>query len=177
LLGREPGARGCSGARLINLWRQDMNMYEMAEVPIARAYPDLWRPGRYRVELRATLYCDPAEAESCLERLDYEAIDADQWGRSYRDRRDDRRTAELDESGDEYGTVRLVLRQADVDPAEADGALEILQRVYAALQRPNPDEAEAGFWDIFLGGRAFSPLPRYAARDLDGEAVTAAYYC
>ena len=47
-------------------------------------YADLWRKGRYRVELNAKLDYDPSDIDAALEELGYESIDADQWGQTYR---------------------------------------------------------------------------------------------
>ena len=103
-------------------------MYAATSVAQVETYPDLWRKGRYRVELKAELAGDCYDVDAALDQLGYEVTDADQWGRSYRHRDDPRRTAELDEAEAPSALVSLILRQGDLDDEEippAEGELDL----------------------------------------------------
>jgi hypothetical protein len=95
-----------------------------------KTYPDLWRKGRYRVDLTAELDLEIDGINAALEQLDYHIIDADQWGQSYVHNRDPRRTAELDEVEDQDSYVKLVLRNGDLDEAEITEAKNYLSRIF-----------------------------------------------
>ena len=93
-------------------------------------YPDLWRKGRYRVDLTAELYLDIDSIDAALEQLDYHIIDADQRGQSYIHNQDRSRTAELDEADEEPAYVKLVLRNADLDEAGINAAEDYLNTLF-----------------------------------------------
>ncbi|GAH83538.1 unnamed protein product, partial [marine sediment metagenome] len=83
-------------------------------------YEDLWRKGRYRIDLTVELSYDPEEVDAALQKLGYDIIDADQWGRSYRNRQNPRLTAELDELEEQTAYVKLLLRSGDLNEADID---------------------------------------------------------
>lgn len=107
-------------------------------------YPDLWRKGRYRVELTAGLRNGHEDVDAALEQLGYEVSDCDQWGRSYRHREDPERTAELDELEHEASYVKLILREGDLDKEAADRGEEELfsmyERIYQLCLHPDIEE-------------------------------------
>jgi hypothetical protein len=107
------------------------------------AYPDLWRKGRYRVDLVAELYFDPDYLDAALKQLDYHVVDADQRGQSYRHNQDDNRTAELDESEEEGAYVRLVLRDGDLDEADIDAARDYLSSLYERMYQISQEWCDA----------------------------------
>jgi len=98
-------------------------------------YPDLWRKGRCHVNLVAEVAYDPADVDAALEQLEYHAVDAGQWGQSYRDSQDDSRTAELDELQGQGPYVKLVLQEADLDQDDVDISRERLGSVYERIQQ------------------------------------------
>jgi hypothetical protein len=101
-------------------------MYETANAVQAGTYADLWRKGRYRVQLTAELGSYLEDVDAVLERLGYRMVDADQWGRSYHRRGSSHDTAELDEQECEFGPVRLVLSRGNLDETEtADAETEL----------------------------------------------------
>jgi len=97
-------------------------------------HEDLYRQGRYRVELKAELAYSLYDVDTALEEMGYEVIDAGQWGRSYRHRQDHRRTVELDEPDEASDRLRLVLEQADLAETEIGHAEGELDLEYARLQ-------------------------------------------
>jgi len=96
-------------------------------------YSDLWRQGRYRVELTAELPCDPTDVDAPLQQLGYDIADADQWGRTYRHSQDHDRTVELDELEDPGEYIRLVLRNGDLNEVDIGKAEDELGSLYARL--------------------------------------------
>ena len=121
-----------------------MDMY--AEAPVAQVgtYPDLWRKGRYRVELKVELTGDYDGVDRALDQLGYEVVDVDQWGRSYRHREGPRRTAELDELEASADRVSLILHQGDLDEAEIPSAEGDLDLEYGKLRALCPGAMNAG---------------------------------
>ncbi len=105
-------------------------MYAEGQDVEVGTYPDLWQKDRYRVELAAGLSCEPADLDKALERLGYEIVDADQWGRSYRHNQDPNKTIELDELEDPAALVRLILRYGDLDEADIGPAEDQLASLY-----------------------------------------------
>ena len=147
---------GC--AKLIKTKRQDKHMYTTSSEARLEVCEDLWRKGRYRVELTGRLAYAAGDVDAALEQLGYEAIDLDQWGRSYQHREDPSRTAELDELGEGAASVRLVLRQGNLEPSEIAGAKSELDLRYGRLystwqargeqdfcQAPCPEDAAYGW--------------------------------
>lgn len=105
-------------------------MYATAQDIQVGAYPDLWKQGRYRVELAAQLPYETADMDSILEQLGYEIVDADQWGRSYRHSQDHNKTIELDELDDPTAFPKLLLRYGDLDEAGVGQAEDQLDSLY-----------------------------------------------
>lgn len=93
-------------------------------------YPDLWRKGRYRVDLSVELPFDPDAVDAALWQMDYHMVDAGQGGQSYSHNRDGSRTAELDETGELAEYVKLVLRNGDLDEAGINAAEDYLNALY-----------------------------------------------
>jgi hypothetical protein len=110
-------------------------MYAAASDVQVGAYPDLRQKGRYRVELRAKSVLDPGYIDAALQQMGYAIIDADQWGCSYRHRRDYAKTAELDELEDEAVSAKLVLRSGELDEADTGDAEEQLRSLHDRIQR------------------------------------------
>lgn len=110
-------------------------MYAEGQDVKVGTYPDLWQKDRYRVELAAELFCEPADLDKALERFGYEIIDADQWGRSYRHNQDRAKTIELDELEDPTALVRLVLRYGDLDEADIGSAEDQLASLYDRIRQ------------------------------------------
>ena len=113
-------------------------------------YDDLWRPGRYRVELKAGLPVSLHAVEADLEQLGYEPIDADQWGSSYRYVTDASRTAELDELDGPSPAVRLILRQSDLDEAGLSHAEGELDLEYSGIRSLCPSQSEEAAYAAWL---------------------------
>lgn len=113
-------------------------------------YPDLWRKGRYRIELSAELPFDPGDIDTALQRLGYHITDADQWGQSYSHNQDRSRTAELDEVEEQTAYVRLVLRCGDLDEAgintTEDYLSSLYSRIYQICRRMDEYDYESGYW-------------------------------
>jgi len=111
---------------------------------------DLWQKGRYRAELQAELACDPYDVDIALERLDYRVVDADQWGRSYFHSKNAHLTAELDEFVKPSDSVRLILRQSNLNEEEIQSTEEELELTYAKIATMCPSAANefdhAAFW-------------------------------
>lgn len=105
-------------------------MYATASDIEISTYPDLWRKGRYRVELSADLPFDPYTVEAALQHLGYHIVDADQWGQSYCHNQDRNRTAELDELEDFASYVRLVLWNGNLNEADINAAEDYLSSLY-----------------------------------------------
>lgn len=105
-------------------------MYATASDIEINTYPDLWRKGRYRVELTAELPFDPSDIDSALRRLGYHIVDADQWGQSYSHNQDPRRTAELEEVKEQADYAKLVLRCGDLDEIAINTAEDYLSALY-----------------------------------------------
>jgi hypothetical protein len=101
-------------------------------------YPDLWRKGRYRVDLTAELYLEIDSVDAALEQLDYHIIDSDQQGQSYIHNQDRSRTAELDEAGEEPAYVKLVLRNADLDEEGINAAEDYLNTLFDRIYQMCP---------------------------------------
>jgi len=93
-------------------------MYSAVSDVQTGTYPDLWRKGRYRVELNAELPFYMEDVDAALQQSGYEAVDADQWGHSYHHKADPQRTAEIDESEARGGYVKIMLRDGGL---EGDG--------------------------------------------------------
>jgi len=96
-------------------------------------YPDLWRKGRYRVDLSVELPFDPDDVDAALQQQGYHMVDTGQWGQSYSHNQDRTRTAELDEIEEQAAYVRLVLRNADLDEAGINVAENYLNSVYGGI--------------------------------------------
>lgn len=97
-------------------------------------YPDLWRKGRYRVELHGELPCGPDDVDAALRRAGYRLADADQWGYSYVHRRNAGHTAEVDEHGQPY-VAALILRNAGLEQEAIDDERDALQGIYERIHR------------------------------------------
>jgi len=101
-------------------------------------YPDLWRKGHYRVELNAELPFYMEDVDVALQQAGYEAVDADQWGRSYRHKADPQQTAEVDESEDGGGYVKIMLRDGGLEDdgiKQAEDQLDLLyDRIHQICQ-------------------------------------------
>ena len=100
--------------------------YADAEVEVR---PDNWRRGRYRLELCSYPACGLDHLDAALRQMGYEVVDADQWGRSYRQSLDPNHRAELDEVDDGSGRLRLLLAYGDLDPADIEEGKEDLRRI------------------------------------------------
>lgn len=109
-------------------------MYAMAPDIQIESRPDLWRKGRYRMELTVELGSPFDEVDATLARLGYEAVDDDQRGRSYHHRTHPHRTAELDEV--QYGRIglRLILHRGDLGTEDVDDAAGELTAVYGKIR-------------------------------------------
>jgi len=79
------------------------------------------------------MYGDPSLLDAELAMLGYAEVDADQWGASYRHRRKSAYCAELDETADETGLLRLELLVEDMTEPQAAAVCDELQRLYASL--------------------------------------------
>lgn len=132
------------GVTLINPWRQDSGMYLAESDTCAEVREDLWRRGRYRVELATKLPCVRGDVGAVLKELGYDLVDVDQAGQSYRLRADARFTAELEASLDEAETITLLLRTEDLAPAEARQAKESLELIYEEFCSRSADKAQQG---------------------------------
>lgn len=105
-------------------------MYATAPDIQIGTYPDLWKQGRYRVELATQLPYETADMDSILQQLGYEVVDADQCGRSYRHSQDHNKTIELDELEDPTAFLKLLLRYGDLDEAGVGQAEDQLDSLY-----------------------------------------------
>jgi len=121
-------------------------------------YSDLWRQGRYRVELTAELPCDPDDVDAALQQLGYDIADGDQWGRTYRHSQDHNRTVELDELEDQAEYIKLVLRNGDLDEVDIDWAEDELGSLYARLYQMCQSQYEDDAYD-----------PLYRSVDLESD--------
>jgi len=121
-------------------------------------YSDLWRKGRYRVELTAELSYDPVDVDAALQQLGYDIADADQWGRTYRHSQDHNRTVELDELEDQAEYIKLVLRNGDLDELDIDRAEDELGSLYARLYQMCQSQYEDDAYD-----------PLYRSVDLESD--------
>ena len=111
-----------------------MYQHESSYIHI-ETYPDLWRKGRYRVELSAELDMEIDCINAALEQLDCHIIDVDQRGQSYIHNHDPGLTAELDEVEDQDYYVKLVLRDSDLDEADITGAKDYLSGIFDRIYR------------------------------------------
>ena len=114
-------------------------------------YPDLWRKGRYRVDLTVELDLEIDGLNTALEQLDYHIIDADQWGQSYVHNNDPSHTAELDEVEDQDFYVKLVLRNGNLDETEIAEAESYLNNLFDKIyqlyrERHESDELGEAFY-------------------------------
>ena len=113
-------------------------------------HDDAWQKGRYRAELQAELACDPYDVDIALEQLDYRIVDADQWGRSYFHGKNAHLTVELDEFAKPLDSVRLILRQSNLNEEEIPSTEEELELTYAKIASMCPSAANesdhVAFW-------------------------------
>jgi hypothetical protein len=79
------------------------------------------------------MYGDPSLLDAELAMLGYAEVDADQWGASYRHRRKSAYRAEIDESADETGLLRLELLVEDMTEPQAAAVCDELQHLYTSL--------------------------------------------
>ena len=105
-------------------------MYTKSPDVRIETYPDLWRNGRYRVDLTAELDLEIDGIDAALQQLDYHIIDADQCGRTYAHSHDPIRMAELDEVEGQDSYVKLVLRNDDLDEAEIPEVKDYLSSLF-----------------------------------------------
>jgi hypothetical protein len=99
----------------------------------AEVYQDLWRKGRYRVELNVELKYDLSAVDTALQKLGYDIVDADQWGQSYRDRDNSDITAELDETEGDVASLRVRLRYGDLGEHDIEAARAQVESVYEKI--------------------------------------------
>lgn len=126
-------------------------MYATDEDVQVGTYADLWQKGRYRVELAAELSYEPDDIDKALEQLGYEAVDADQWGRSYRHSQDHNKTIELDELDDPTAFLKLILRYGDLDEAgvgQAEYQLDSLYNQICQMCRNGYDDSDYDSLDL-----------------------------
>jgi hypothetical protein len=110
-------------------------MYATADAVQVGTCADLWRQGRYRVQLTAELTSYLEDIDAGLERLGYRMVDADQRGRSYQRGANSHDTGKLDETEYEFGPVRLVLSRGDLEATQTDAAEEEMIALYEGLSR------------------------------------------
>ena len=115
-------------------------MYGTDAEPYQEVCRDPWQRNRYGVRLSAYLASDLEDVDAALERMGYEALDIDQWGRSYVHPLDPRREAELDEGTDFDGEVQLILSRYGLEASEIDDAADELRRIYDRLVLDTTEE-------------------------------------
>ncbi|MCX6072001.1 MAG: hypothetical protein NTU91_14280 [Chloroflexi bacterium] len=108
-------------------------MYKACACPVAEVQEDPAHPGHYRGVVCGRIYGEPSLLDAELTTLGYVEVDDDQWGTSYRHRRQRAYRAELDESPDETGLLRLEVRAEDLTEQQAAEACDELERLFAAL--------------------------------------------
>ncbi len=106
-------------------------------------YPDLWRKGRYRVDLTAELDLEIDGIDAALQQLDYHIIDADQWGQSYVHNQIPSCTAELGEVENPSPYLKVILRNGGLDETEITEAENYLTNVFDRIYQLYCERHEA----------------------------------
>lgn len=134
----------------------DYHMYAAISDVEVNTYPDLWRKGRYRVELAAQMPCHLEDVETALYELGYQLMDTDQWGRTYQHRQNPACIAELDESEDAGEYLKLILRNADLDELDIGQAEDQLGSLYDRIHQMCRDRYDSDY-DAFYYSEGLEP--------------------